>query len=96
LTCVQLEPNVSDYRSRPASIAAKKPRVLAVRSHADVRIASRDRTGILRPHDAARMVARWRVVSARRRLFERFERRFAGLAAGGAHWRLKPPGFRNI
>jgi hypothetical protein len=97
LTCVQLEPDVSDHCSRPATIvAATKADGLAVRSHADVCIASRGRTGILRPHDVARMVARWRIVPAKRRLFERLERRFASLAAGGAHWRLKPPGFRNI
>jgi hypothetical protein len=54
LTRVELEPNVS---GQPAIVTATKADGLAVRSHAGVRIASRDRTGILRPHDTARMVA---------------------------------------
>ena len=57
LTSVQSEPNVSHHRGQPAAVTAKKASGLAVRGHARVRIASRDRTGILCPYAAARMGA---------------------------------------
>ena len=57
LTSVQPEPNVSHHRGQPAAITAKKASGLAVRCHHVVRIAARDRTGILHPHVAARVGA---------------------------------------
>jgi hypothetical protein len=50
LTSVQPEPNVGRHRGQPAAITAKKPSDLAVRCHDVVRIASRDRVGLLCPY----------------------------------------------
>jgi hypothetical protein len=47
LTSVQFEPNRS---GQPAAFTAKKASGLAVRCDDVVRIASRDRAGLLRPH----------------------------------------------
>jgi len=49
LTSVQFEPYLSHHGGQPAAVTAKKASGLAVRCHDVVRIASRDRTGILCP-----------------------------------------------
>ena len=93
---VPLEPNVSHRRGQPATITAKKTRDLAVRRHDVVRIASRDRTGILCPRLVDPGVgARWgrRVsLAGGRRLFER---QFFDLAADNSHRRVKRLSFRT-
>ena len=93
LTSVQSEPNLSRHRSQPAIITAKKASGLAVRGHAGVRIASRDRTGILCPHDCC---PAWGLDGGGAfflAIVVCSSGNSSGLAAGNAHGRVKRSSF---
>jgi hypothetical protein len=89
LTIVQPEP-VSRRPGQPATITARKASGLAVRCHDVVRIASRDRAGLLCPYIVGSgMGARWgRRVSlvGGRRLFEQ---QFSGRGADNSRREVK-------
>jgi hypothetical protein len=95
LTIVQPEPDVSQHPGQPATITARKASGLAVRCHDVVRIASRDRVGLLCPYVVGSgMGARWgRRVSLAdgRRLFER---QFCGRTADNSRREVKRLNFR--